>query len=338
MIDNSDGFAIPADFESLCPEFLNTSIDTLFDRAAERWSERMAIKESRYQWSYRELQQQVDRLAALLAQTAAADQDHPVALWLPNGAPVIAAMLATLKAGGFYVVIDPRYPAERNAEVLKNSQAEWVITDDAHRSAPGTLFPENRILMWHDEAAAGLPAKFSVPAPSSRRAAIVYTSGSTGQPKGVLHSHAFILNWTHLFVSDIHIAPSDRVSLLYSASVAGAIRDIFGALLTGATLLPFTARENSFNEMATYLVEERVSIYHSVASLFRQLVMSQSIAGGFPDVRALVLVANGCWRRICPWRVINSRQTRWYIPVSGRQKPVLLCVCFCVLMPSLNMQ
>jgi len=224
----------------------------------------------------------------LLAQAGAADQDRPVVLWLPNGASVIAAMLATLKAGGFYVVIDPRYPVERNSAILNNSEAEWVITDTAHRSAVEAHFPGNRILMSNKEAKAGLQLNTSSLDPSSRRAAMVYTSGSTGQPKGVLHSHAFILGWTQLYVSDLHISSSDRVSLLYSASVAGAIRDIYGALLTGAMLLPFNVREHSFGELARYLVDGRVTIYHSVATLFRQLIMSRSAVTSFPDVRALV--------------------------------------------------
>ena len=89
-------------------------------------------------------------------------------------------------------------------------------------------------------------------------------------------------------MSDLHISSSDRVSLLYSASVAGAIRDIYGALLTGAMLLPFNVREHSFGELARYLVDGRVTIYHSVATLFRQLIMSRSAVTSFPDVRALV--------------------------------------------------
>lgn len=129
MTDNADSFAVPTDFEQPCPEFLGTAINTLFDRAAERWSARIAIKGFRHHWTYRELQQHVDRVASLLAQAGAADQDRPVVLWLPNGASVIAAMLATLKAGGFYVVIDPRYPVERNSAILNNSEAGWVITE-----------------------------------------------------------------------------------------------------------------------------------------------------------------------------------------------------------------
>jgi amino acid adenylation domain-containing protein len=288
MIDNADGFPVPTDFEPPCPEFSGTAIDTLFDRAAERWPEHLAIKESRHRWSYRELQQHVDRIAALLVQAGAADQDRPVALYLPNGATVIAAMLATLKAGGFYVVIDPSYPTEHNSTILNNSEAEWVLTDEAHRAAVTAHFPGNRTLMWRHEAAAGMQMKAASFEPSSRRAAIVYTSGSTGQPRGVMHSQAFILGWTQLYVSDLHLSCSDRVSLLYSASVAGAIRDIYGALLTGATLLPFTAREHSFDELARYLVDGRVTIYHSVAILFRQLMTSRSEVTDYPDVRALV--------------------------------------------------
>ena len=263
-------------------------IDTLFDRAAERWADRIAVEESEHQWTYRELQQHIDRLAALLSQSGAADQERPVALWLSTGAPIIAAMLATLKAGGFYVVIDPHYPTTRNTAILKNSGAEWVITDDAYQTMLVGHFPRNRVLKWHQEAVAGSLANKPAFNPLSRRATIVYTSGSTGRPKGVLHSQAFILNWTHLYVSDLHLASSDRVSLLYSASVAGAIRDIYGTLLTGATLLPLTAREHSFDQLARRLVDGRVSIYHSVMTLFRQLMTSQSVVTQFSSVRALV--------------------------------------------------
>jgi amino acid adenylation domain-containing protein len=287
MIDNSDGFEIPTDFGPLRPEFLSTPINTLFDRVAERWPDRIAIEESQHHWTYRELQWQIDRLAALLAQAGAADQERPVALCLPTGAPVIAAMLATLKAGGFYVVIDPHYPVRRNTAILNDSAAEWVITDKSAQPGLDAHFPENRILMWHAEAVAGSPLRQPAFDPSSRRAAIVYTSGSTGLPKGAVHSQAFILNWTRLYVTDLHLCCSDRVSLLYSASVAGSIRDIYGALLTGATLLPITAREHSFDELARRLVDGRVSIYHSVMTLLRQLMTSQTVVRRFPDVRVL---------------------------------------------------
>jgi len=286
MLTHNHDFRMPADHEPLCPRFVGTPIDRLFDRVAERRAGHIAIDEPARRWTYRELQQHVCRIAVLLARLGAAGQERPVALYLPTGAPLLAAMLATLKAGGFYVVIEPDHPPERNAVILEDSGAQWVMTDEEHEDAVAARFPDHRILLWN-EAAAGSTPDVAAIEPHLSRAAIVYTSGSSGRPKGVLHSQAFILNWTRLYASDLRLAPSDRVGLLYSASVAGAIRDIFGALLTGATLLPLAPREQSFNRLAERLCEGRVSVYHSVPTLFRHLVGSQSAVAQFPGVRVV---------------------------------------------------
>ena len=102
-----------------------------------------------------------------------------------------------------------------------------------------------------------------------RLGSILYTSSSTGEPKGVIQNHRNILHCVLRYTNGNHVSARDRISLLASTAFAASVPDIFGALLNGARLLPFSVREHSFTELANWLNQEDISIYHSVPTLFR---------------------------------------------------------------------
>jgi acyl-coenzyme A synthetase/AMP-(fatty) acid ligase len=113
---------------------------------------------------------------------------------------------------------------------------------------------------------------------------INYTSGSTGEPKGVVWNHRSELYSTMLRINALHVSIDDRISLLRSNNV-GATRDTFLALLSGATLLPLELKEEGLSTLGNWLIAEEISIFSCVATVFRHTVKSLTGRETFPKIR-----------------------------------------------------
>ena len=103
---------------------------------------------------------------------------------------------------------------------------------------------------------------------------IMYTSGSTGEPKGVTQNHRNILHKVFTHTQDYRICADDRLSLLYSHSFGASVRCIFGALLNGAALLIYDVKRQGFTQVAKRIVDDRLTLYFSVPTLFRELAVA----------------------------------------------------------------
>jgi non-ribosomal peptide synthetase component F/acyl carrier protein len=118
----------------------------------------------------------------------------------------------------------------------------------------------------------------------------MYTSGSTGRPKGVTQTHENVLyytgNWTRLF----SITASDRMTLFSSFCHDGSVQDMFGALLNGAALYPYDIKNREeCVQLPEFLLKEKITIWHSVPSLFTYFASTLTGAETFPDLRFILL-------------------------------------------------
>jgi tyrocidine synthetase-3 len=119
---------------------------------------------------------------------------------------------------------------------------------------------------------------------------ILYTSGSTGWPKGVFQNHENVLYYTRNWIERFSITSSDRMTLFSAFSHDGSVQDMFAALLAGATLYPLNIKQRSnTDELYNLLREEKITIWHSVPSLYRYFVDTLKDMDQFPDIRFVLL-------------------------------------------------
>ncbi|MES1242783.1 MAG: amino acid adenylation domain-containing protein [Acidobacteriota bacterium] len=257
------------------------SIPERFAAVVRARAERPAVVDGDRIWTYAELDRVSDQGAAALG-----DGEGRVALLFAQGARRIAGLLAALKAGRTCVPLDPSYPRARLAFMVEDAEAGAVLTDEAHRELALELAGGGARLAVLDEEGDGRPVLRAVP--PERPAYILYTSGSTGVPKGVVQSHGNVLHHIKTYADALGLHHGDRLTLLASYAFDAAVMDIFGALLTGAALCPFDVLDEGTAGLPDWVAERGVTVFHSTPTLYRRF-LDEAGEARFPDVRLVVL-------------------------------------------------
>lgn len=199
--------------------------------------ERVALVLGVRQLTYGQLDERASLLAVqLVARGVVAGT--PVGLCMTLSPELFVAMLAILKAGGAYVPLDPAYPEERLRFMITDSGIRLAVTDMA--SSDSIRFSELVDLLvigTRQSPVATLPPAPMPQTGADNLACIMYTSGSTGQPKGVMVSHGNILNFARSAVSRYGITGKDRILQFFSMSFDGSVEEIFCSWAAGATLV-----------------------------------------------------------------------------------------------------
>ena len=278
-------------------EEIEQSIPDRFEKIVRKYPSLLALKAKDLSLTYDELNKAANRVArAILAERG--EDNEPAAILVEHGAPAIIAVLAVLKAAKIYVLLDPLYPDARLKYILEHSQAGIIVTDNKNASSAGRLAKDKARLLNIDKSDSietqDNPELIISP---DSLAYIMYTSGSTGQPKGVSQNHRNVLHCILSYTNKFHISTEDRLTLLHSCSTGSSVFHLFGSLLNGAALFPFDIREQGVAPMAKWLRHEEISVYHSVPAFFRNLVCTLPEAEDFPKLRLINLSAASASRK-----------------------------------------
>jgi amino acid adenylation domain-containing protein len=258
-------------------------IGDFVSRRAKAQSAKIAVADGREAWRYRELEQASNRLARRLIAEGAKPGDA-VAIYAQRDASLALALLATLRAGAVFVVLDPAYPPARLIEYVRIAQPKgWIRLEDAPKTPleleaffesehtwridlPREKKEIARLLKRHSPQALALSITADDPA------YIAFTSGSTGQPKGVLCRHGPITHFLPWQEKAFALRPSDRYSLLSGLGYNHLQRELFTALAAGATVcIPGAEAMASPGKLLAWLRSEKISILHLTPALGRLL-------------------------------------------------------------------
>jgi amino acid adenylation domain-containing protein len=206
----------------------------LFFAQAARSPDALAIVDEECELTYAELARRVNSLARALADRGAGP-NRLVGICLDRSADMIAALLAALATGAAYVPLDPTYPADRLSLMVKDARVALVLTQRSVASAlPALAAP---VVMLDDVDFSAI-----APAPAERVSAsdlayVVYTSGSTGQPKGVEVRHRSVINLLFAMRRLLDISAEDRVLAVANISFDMSVPELYLAPLFGAVMI-----------------------------------------------------------------------------------------------------
>lgn len=261
-----DGGPKSRPFRPMPDSYLDRRVFSVFEAVALEHSSAIAIQSATTVMRFGDL---LDRVRAIASQLmTAGDPGEPVALALPVDWQYPAAMLGCLAAGRPYVPLDLRHPPERLGWILEHSGASVMLLAGATPPIPTS--PGCRTLRLAESDRSGLG--FNPAGEPESVAYIVYTSGSTGRPKGVFQDQRGLMHDVLQYTNSAHLGPGDVSSLLYSPSVTGAIRDIYGALLNGACLCMGDLAGEGFKAVIERSTRCGITLLHAMPPVLRTLL------------------------------------------------------------------
>lgn len=243
-----------------------------FARVVARRGDHVAVEASEGAFTYREL----DRLSNQLANRLRAlgvDRESPVGISLPRGAIELVAMLATAKAGGAYVPLNPDYPKDRLRGIVEEAAPQvMVVQDGSHLLTDwkGQVVVLDSIAM----VAGGWPANApAVTYDPEQLAYVLFTSGSTGQPKGVEITRGAFANFLASMMRTPGMAENERLLAITTTSFDIAGLELFLPLCVGATVV-IADRETARDprKLSRRLETSSISLLQATPAMWRLLL------------------------------------------------------------------
>ena len=274
------------DFNPVATTLPPHDICALFKEAADRHADNIAIVSAAGGMRYRDVDEKSDRAADALRR-ALGGEGGIVGLCVERSAEAIVGMLAILRAGGCFLPLDPAYPDERLAHMLRDSGARLLIVDAASMRRIASIVGDDLALIAVDALFDAPSTSTSTPAAAPGLAAIdgriaqagpaclIYTSGSTGQPKGVLIGHAGLVNHNR-FARDFYgITAADAQLQCSSMSFDLFLEEVLTVLTSGGKLVVASGKEAlSLQRLATLVDEHALTALNLPTAHFHEIASS----------------------------------------------------------------
>lgn len=286
------------------------SLGALLWDAARRAPENVAIVEGRRTVTYGELEGLAVTICRRLAALGIGRGDI-VAVYSEKSVDSIAAIHGVLRAGAAYLPLDPNGGNDRVRRILEDAKVACLIASPALRSGAENLAAPLSVpvLELDRNQPPGECARSAVGASGEDLAYVLYTSGSTGAPKGVMVSHRAALAFVRWATSAVGVLPSDRLSSHAPLFFDLSIFDVFGAAAVGATVVLVPSALTMFPvRLGDWIAKEMISVWYSVPTVLAYLTQRGRLdARPLPHLRVAMFAGE-------PFAPAHLRQAMLLLP------------------------
>ncbi|HEX3952236.1 MAG TPA: alpha/beta fold hydrolase [Stellaceae bacterium] len=249
-------------------ESIDRPLFSVFLDVAERAPETVAVEDPTRRLTYGELRDGSCRLAQAL--TAMTPADRPIGVLLPNDAHYPIAVLACLAAGRPCVLLDRSYPAARNAAIIADAGlGALIVARGDEELAPKDVACITIEAAFATEYPAEPPAGIAWQAEGP--AFIVYTSGSTGQPKGIALAQRTFIHRSAQLIDALHLNPDDNMMPLGSPCTVAGLLQMVEAFMAGATLIKLDVQQAGLTAVIETIAQKGATTLLATPALLRSL-------------------------------------------------------------------
>jgi amino acid adenylation domain-containing protein len=287
------------------------TVVSLFKRSLLCNPEKTALISATSRWSYRELDENSDKIAQYILNNSSSEEYVGIALDRDEWS--IAAMLGALKAGACYVPIDPRLPNSKIEQILNSAEINLVITNSEYYTEIDALFDKDLLLLDDEYRDGMLPSNINLKVNAltpDLAAYIMFTSGTTGEPKGVKVPQRAISRLA--LEKDTYRIDSNTIMLHGSVqNFDASTLEIWGALLNGGSVAIYKNNLADIPALNEFLAQYKINTMWMTSGLFDLWIdsefdaktLSQIIVGG--DIVSPISI-NKCQTKLPNAKIING--------------------------------
>ena len=249
-------------------EEVEASIAARFEAIVAEHGSALAVRDENTSWTFAGLNGIANGITESLPPRGQ-QGGEPVVLLIESEVQFIAAILGVLKSGHIYVPLDPRHPPGRLQSIVGETRSRLLLCDVASSRLAHDVAGTARVICVEPSCVSRKNPRRSI-SPHDP-CYILYTSGSTGPPKGVIHAHRNVLLDIRRLTRDFRVTVADRFALLYSPAFSASVGPIFGALLNGASLHIYPLVEDRLARLGDWLRTECITMCDISLMAFREL-------------------------------------------------------------------
>ncbi|WP_223489426.1 AMP-binding protein [Pseudomonas sp. A-RE-19] len=269
-------------------------LDQTLVEAAQRYPQRPALQAEDASFSYQQLNEAVNKLCELMRAEGVHAGDR-IGIYIAKSAAAVVAIYAALRLGALVAPMDVKDPAERGARMLANADLDFLLATPASQAAA------SKVVSIHgqsgDARTVGGLWLFPLRGQPLRHAGceggyVLFTSGSTGAPKGVCLSHANVLHFCAWAARAVALDCEDRVGSQAALTFDLTTFDLFSTALAGACLCLLPDYLKTFpRDVTRWLGEQSISVFYAVPTLYQMLLQQGGIEQSRPSALRAALYA-----------------------------------------------